>query len=229
MTEKKGDGRTVQLKRVRLSFSSLDEKRATVEDGEPKHGFNVILEKDSPYYNENKRKVEAALAAAGLVAFKDEGRWKAVQEDNPKRVCYREGRRFKNKEGKIYDGYDGNWAVTCGTPKKGQQLPKKMIDRHKRAVSGKTDIADVFYNGVVCDVFLSFFGTDKGGQGFFNTCDAIRSWQEGDHMGGGILVDDSDFDDADDDEDDLMDEPSSKSKSSSDDDDLDLDISLDDD
>ena len=227
MTDTKGDGRTVQLKRVRLSFSSLDEKRPTVEDGEPKHGFNVILEKDSPYYKENCRKVESALAAAGLVAFKDEERWKSVQEDNPKRVCYREGRRFKNKEKVIYNGYDGNMAVTCGTPKKGQQLPKKMLDRYKKQVTGKENIAEVFYNGAICDVFLSFFGTDKGGQGFFNTCDAIRSWQEGDHMGGGVNIDAADFDDADDD--DGFDNLDSNEKSkSSDPDDFDLDLDLED-
>lgn len=219
MTDSKGDGRTVQLKRVRLSFSTLDEKKATVEDGEPKHSFNIILEKDSPHYKENCRKVEAALAAAGKVAFKDEARWESVKDDSPKRVCYREGKRFKNSEGKIYAGYEGNMAVTCGCPSKGQKRPKKMLDRHKRDVISKEDIADVFYNGVVCDVFLSFFGTDKGGQGFFNTCDAIRSWQEGDHMGGGINVEAADFDDADDDDDDLMDDSSNKSSKSDDDDD----------
>lgn len=220
MTDKtKGDGRTVQLKKVRLSFSSLDEKRATVENGEPKHSFNVILEANSPYYEENRKKVVAALKAAGLLAFKDEDRYKTVAEDSPKRVCYRKGERFKNSEGKVYAGYEGNHAVACGCPSKGQKLPGKMLDRHKRPVE-KEDIADVFYNGSLVDVYLSFYGTDKGGAGFFNTCDAIRSWQEGDRLGGGVYIDADDFDDAEDEEDAFDSAPAKKSSTS---DDLDLD------
>lgn len=228
MTDKsKGDARTVQLKKVRLSFSTLDEKKPTVEGGDPKHSFNVILEKDSPNYKENCRKVESALGAAGLQAFKDEDRWKSIQEDDPKRVCYREGRRFKNKEtNKVYAGYDGNMAISCGTPSGGQKLPPKMLDRYKKAVPAD-NIADVFYNGCVVDVVLSFYGTDKGGQGFFNTCDGIRSWQEGDRMGGGVIVDADDFDDAEDEDDAFGGDASDKSDSKSDDDDL--EINLDDD
>lgn len=226
MTDKsKGDARTVQLKKVRLSFSTLDEKKATVEDGEPKHGFNVILEKDSPNYKENCRKVESALGAAGLQAFKDEDRWKSIQEDDPKRVCYREGKRFKNKEtNKVYAGYDGNMAISCGCPSRGQKRPPKMLDRYKKPVAVE-DIAEVFYNGAVVDVVLSFYGTDKGGQGFFNSCDGIRSWQEGDHMGGGVIVDAADFDDAEDEEDAFGGDASDKSESNDDD----FEISLEDD
>lgn len=217
-TEKaKGDGRTVQLKRVRLSFTeSLKEKKATVEDGKPKHSLNIILEKDSPHYAANKAKVEAALGAACLKEFKDDDKWKSIAEDAPKRVCYREGRRFKNKEGKIYVGYEGNMAISLGGPNGGAKRPK-LLDRHKRPVE-VDDILDVMYGGTYADVFVSFYGTDKGGLGVFGSCDAIRSHQEGEAMGGGIYIDADDFDNLEDDDDGFEAAPKPKS------DDLDLDL-----
>jgi hypothetical protein len=75
------------------------------------------------------------------------------------------------------------------------------------------DINDVFYNGSYVDVVISFYGTDKGGNGIFSSIEAIRSWQEGDRMGGGIQVDDDDFDD-------LDDEIAPKTPASDDDDDI---------
>lgn len=198
--EEKSDGRTVQLKHVRLSFTnSLKEKQATVKDGKPKHTFNVILESSDPNYKANMAKVAAALGVASEKKWKNPDAWKEIAEDNPKRVCFRKGERFKNQEtGKVYAGYEGNYAISCGTPQGGQARPK-LLDRHKRPVEEK-DILDVMYGGAYSDVILSFYGTDEGGRGAFCTGDAIRSHQQGDHMGGGIYVDADDFDDLGDDD-----------------------------
>lgn len=200
--EERGDGRAVQLKRVRLSFTqSLYEKKATVKDGVPKYNFNVILETDHPKYAENKAKIEAALSAASDKEWKDGNRWKRIAENDPKRLCFRKGERFANQEtGQPYNGYAGNFGIAVGCPGKGQKRPAKLIDRHKRAVEEK-DILDVFYSGSYADVVIEFYGTNEGGAGIFCTASAIRSWQEGENLGGGgVPVDDDDFDDADDDE-----------------------------
>lgn len=193
-TEKKNDPRTVQLKRVRLSFSdSLKEKKATVDDGEPKHSCNMILETEGKEFAANKEKIRSAMEAASEQAFKNKDAWKTIMEDDPKRVCYRKGERFKNKEsGEVYKGYAGNWAISGGTPGGGQRRPK-LYDRHKRDV-GEADILDVFYGGCYADVIVSFYGTDKGGRGIFCTIEAIRSHQEGERMGGGWSGDASEFD-----------------------------------
>ena len=199
--EDRSDGRTVQLKRVRLSFTDgLREARATVEDGPKKYTCNVILEADSPSYDENRRKIISALKAAGTKAWKNENTWKDLREDEPKRCCYRKGSRFKNKEGEIYTGYDGNEAIACTGPGGGKARPK-MLDRHKRPVE-EADILDVCYSGSYADVIISVYGTDKGGsRGLFNSIDAIRSHQEGEAQGGGgIVVEADDFDDLDDDD-----------------------------
>lgn len=223
--EEKSDGRTVQLKRVRLSFTdSLKDKKKTSDDpnAKPKHGLNVILEANSPHYEENHKKVMAAIRAAGEKEWKNPDAFKGIMEDNPKRVCYRKGDRFKNREGKPYAGYEGNHAFSASGPSAGQKRPK-LLDRRKREV-GEDDILDVFYGGVYADVIVSFFGTDKGSRGIFASVEAIRSHEEGERMGGGIYVDADDFDDLE--EDDSFDKgpSSSGSTSSSSSSDFDLDL-----
>ena len=219
MAEQKTDGRTVQLKRVRLSFcdSLLHKKKtAKTEDAKEAHSVNVILEKDSPHYDANTKKIRKALDAASEEFWKGKpDKWRSIMEDDPKRVCYRKGDRFKNQTtGEIYDGYEGNWAIAGKGPMGGQKRPK-LLDRRKREVE-TDDILDVFYAGTYADVIVSFYGTDKGGLGVFCSVEAIRSHEEGERMAGGFDVDPDVFDDLDDDDDGFSD-------SGSDDDEDDVD------
>lgn len=183
-TDDKKDPRRVTLKRVRLSFAdSLYEKKATVEDGEPKHNCNFILETAGKEFEANKTKVLSAIRAACEEAFKGNAdAWKAIAEDAPKRVCFRKGEKFKNKEGEPYQGYAGNYALSAAGPRGGKNRPV-LWDRHKRPVA-EQDILDVCYSGSYCDAIVSFFGTDKGGRGIFASIELIRSHQEGDRIGG---------------------------------------------
>ena len=199
--EEKSDGRSVQLKRVRLSFTKRLKTKGKTSDEATKetHGLNVILDSGQPTHKANVAKCEAALKEAGKQAFKSEDAYITIAEDAPKRVCYRKGERFKNKEGKVYAGYEGNMAFGANGPSGGEKRPK-LLDRHKRPVEEK-DINDVFYGGCYADVIVSFYGTEKGSRGIFATIEAIRSHQEGERMGGGIDVDADDFDDLEDDDD----------------------------
>lgn len=185
MTDKpQTDPRTVVLNNVRLSFTdSLKDKKATVEDGEPKHNCNFILEAGKPETEANKAKVMAAIRAACEQEWKKEDFWKTIQEDDPKRICYRKGERFKNKDGVVYEGYAGNMAISAAGPRGGRERPK-LMDRLKRDVA-YDDILAVCYSGSYGDVKLSFYGTTKGGNGIFCTIEGIRSRQEGDRIGGG--------------------------------------------
>lgn len=196
--KKNNDPRTVQLKNVRLSFTdSLLEKKATVEDGTPKHSCNIIIESDTPEFAANKAKCVKALEAAGVQEWGEKRgpeMWVRISEDDPKRVCFRKGERFKSKEtGEPYAGYAGNLAVACGGPGGGKRRPK-MFDRYKRPVA-EADILEVCYSGSYADVILSFYGTEKGGLGIFCSIEGIRSRQEGERMAGGIEVNEDMFDD----------------------------------
>lgn len=207
--KKKGDGRTVLLKRVRLSFtdSLKDKKRTSDESDKESHSCNVILEATGKEFEANKAKVMSAIRAACEVAWKNPEAWKEIAEDSPKRVCFRKGERFKNREGEVYAGYAGNYAITAKGPKAGQVRPK-LLDRHKRPVE-YDDILDVFYGGTYADVYVSFYGTDKGSRGVFASIELIRSHQEGERMGGAAPdLDLDELDDLEDDDTDLMSEGS---------------------
>lgn len=199
--DKAKDGRTVTLKHVRLSFTdSLKVKKKTSDDpnAKEKHSMNVILEKGDPNFAENAAKVMSAIRAACEKEWKKPDAWKDIAEEAPKRICFRKGERFKNKEGKPYAGYEGNYGLTGSGPKGGQNRPK-LYDRRKRAVE-VDDIDTVFYGGCYGDVIVSFFGTEKGSRGVFCSFEAVRSLEEGEAMGGGIYVDADDFDDVEDDD-----------------------------
>ena len=185
MANETTDPRTVLLKNVRLAFTdSLKDKKATVEDGEPKHSCSIIVEKGKPQSDANLAAIRAALEAAGDKEWKKPDAWKEITEDEPKRVCFRKGERFKNVEGVIYKGFEGNFGISASGPKGGKSRPK-LLDRHKRSVEEK-DILDVFYGGTYADVYVSFFGTTKGGRGIFASVEMIRSRQEGEALGGGF-------------------------------------------
>ena len=244
------DERTVTLKGVRLSFTdAIPEKKKSSdsEDAKPKHGLNAIIETTGPYAkyaDENKAKCIKALRAAGKAKWKKEEMYKVIQEDAPKRVCFRKGEKFRNKDGVTYTGYEGNFAMSLSGPNGGQRRPR-LIDRRKRILIGPGDsipsqtkqeivnisidqIADIFYSGTYADIKVSFFGTEKGSNGIFATCELIRSYQEGERMAGGYNYSDDDLDEMDDleslggdDDDDFSSssKPSGKTKPSIDDDD----------
>ena len=209
------DPRTVTLKKVRLSFTDgIVEKQKTSDDpnAKEKYNFNIINVAGTKHYDENNAKIIGALKAAGEKAWKNPDAYKEIAEDNPKRVTFKKGEKFKNKEGKVYAGYEGNYAFSVAGPNGGQKRPL-LKDKYKRDVEEK-DIADVFYGGVFGDVIASFYGTDKGSRGVFATCELVRSHQEGDRMGGGYQFNEDDLDELDDFEDegdDLMAAPASNS------------------
>lgn len=193
-------GRTVLIKGGRLSFGESLKDAQVPKNAEPgtkaSHGVNVILEADSPNFASNQAAIVSALKAASMEFRKRETFWKELWDDNPKQLCFRKGEKFKNAQtGEIYTGYEGNLVVVGKGPGGGARRPQ-MKDRYKRDV-GVEDILDVCYNGTYGDFIVSFYGTDKGGTSRI-TCsvEAIRSWQEGERMGGGgIDVQDDDFDD----------------------------------
>lgn len=137
----------------------------------------------------------SAIEAACDKEWKAKDKWKTIAEDDPKRVAYRKGERFKNREGQVYGGFEGNYGLAVSGPNGGKKRPK-MLDRHRRPVETE-DILDVVYPGTYADVVVSFYGTKKGGNGVFASVEAIRSHQEGERMGGGVQVDADDFDDLD--------------------------------
>lgn len=215
---KKDDGRTVLLKDCPISFTeSLQTAKPTIKDGVPKHTTNVLILPGSKNEVENKAKCISAIRAACLLEFGEgkEDFFKVIAEDNPMRVAYRKGERFKNSESQeIYRGYEGAMVIAGAGPG-GSKNPRrpKLFNRRRKVLdeindaTGKpfftiNDIPEIFYSGVRCDCKISFYavsGKDLGGNGVFATIEALRSYEEGDRMAGGAAQTSADeFDDLDD-------------------------------
>lgn len=205
--ERDKTGRTVLLKRVRLSFADSLQEASVPRKAEPgtmpTHSANVLVEKDQPGFEEKKAIIVKALMATSVEFKKPEDWWKRLMETSPDKLCFKKGTSFANDEtGEVYKGYENALVVVGKGPGGGRKRPI-LKDRHKRDVEVE-DINDVFYNGCYADVVVSFYGTDKGGTARI-TCsfEVIRSHQEGERMGGGgVGYDDEDFDDLEDDDDD---------------------------
>lgn len=208
INEKDKTGRTVTLTHVRLSFGdSLQTatlpKKNKDPNAKPAHGVNLILEATDPEFKSNEAAIIDALRSAAKEFKKPEEWWKTLFEDDPKQLCLRKGSRMKTEAGEVYKGYDGNLYLALKGPRGGQKRPeirdryKKIIYSEPRGVLDPSKINEIAYNGSYADAIVSFYGTDNGGSArLTGSVESIRSWQEGDRLGGGgIYVDDDDFDD----------------------------------
>lgn len=206
VNQKDPTGRTVTLTRVRASFAeSLQEaqlpKKNKDPNARPSHGANWILEADSPDFESNKAAVASALRAAAREFKRPEEWFKTLMEDDPKQCALRKGEKFKNDKGEIYKGYEGNLVIASKGPGGGRRRPQ-IRDRYKKVIEDVTKINEIVYNGAYCDVIISFYGTDNGGTArLTSSTEAVRSHQEGDRLGGGgVYVDEDDFDDLEEDD-----------------------------
>lgn len=231
--EKKKNPRVATLKNVRLSFTdSLKDAHATVKGGVPKHGCNIVLEKDKPEYEANKAAVIAALEAVGEEKWSNKDKYKAIASKKPDRVQFRKGEMFTDKEDVPYRGYEGNMVVPGYGPG-GTKNPKRpaIMDRKKnwvwnpdKGAENVNKILDICYSGVYADVRVEFYpvdGADAGGDGIFTAIQLIRSRQTGEKMSGGYRVDEADvdeFDDLEDEDEDEVDDATTGTGGSDDDD-----------
>lgn len=218
--EKDATGRSVLLKRVRTSFAeslqvaSLPKKNRD-PNAKPTHGSNFIIERSKPDFESDKEAIITALKAAAREFKKPENWWKTLWDDSPDKLAFKKGERFKHSEtGEIFKGYEGNLVLAAKGPKGGKERPR-IRDRYKKVIEDVSMINEIVYNGTYSDVIISFYGTDNGGSDRL-TCSVqeIRSWQEGERLGGGgVYADADDFDDADDGDDGFAEKPSNSSSS----------------
>jgi len=202
--------RMVTLKKLRASFTdSLTTPKPTVTGGVPKSTVNLILESDLPETEANKALIMGALKACGVEHWQKPDMYKIILEEDPKRISYRKGERFKNSDGEVYKGYEGNMVIAAAGPGASKN-PKRpvILDRRKtpiwhpaKGAENVGKIAEVVYSGCYVDAKVEFYpvsGKDAGGNGIFAVVHLIRSRQEGERMAGGFAVTDADIDEFDD-------------------------------
>ena len=196
MTEKKKDARVVRLDKVRLSFPTLRRKEASVPGGREKYSASFIIDPNTPLGRKAIEDCKKAIAAAETVTFQKAGVVKTI--DDPKRVAFRPGSKFKNQEGEVYRGYEGMVGLTTTNPKTRPRLLNK-----ERVEVELEDIEDVFYGGCVVDAWVAFYCVkekDQGGRGLFCSVESIRSLERGEAFGGGLNITADDYDDDDEEE-----------------------------
>lgn len=179
------------LKKIRFSFTdALVEPQASVTGGVPKFGNNLIIDPSTESGKANIAACLKAIEAAEIEHYGPEGAGKIARVvDDPKRIAFRKGEKFKNQDGEVYVGYEGMVGITGKGPNGGKKRPI-LLDRRKRPVEPK-DIEDVFEGGRFGDAIVSFYcvsDPDKGGNGLFCSMELLRSHEEGETFGGGAKV-----------------------------------------
>lgn len=194
MAEKRSD--ILTLKRVRLSFPSIFEKKQTSEDGKPKYSLSVLMDPNTAQGKANIQAVKDMQTRLAKATWKDN--WeKVLKATEWDRRLLRPGDKATNSEGDIYAGYEGMYFVSASNTRN-----IKVLNRNK-SPAGPED-QERFYGGCYVDVVLSCYTvTDrkKGGNGLFATIEIVRWVADGEAFGAAPVDEDEYLDDLDDDED----------------------------
>ena len=191
---------TAFINNVRLSFPTLRRKQASVPGGKEKYSASFIIDPETPQGKAAIAACKVAIAAAEMNHFKKPGVVKTI--DDPKRIAFRPGNKFKNAEGDVYAGYEGMVGVTS-TSQKRPKLYTVQGAKAREEVEVE-DIEDLFYGGVYCNAEVNFYcvsSKEQGGRGLFCEIRGIMTKERGEAFGGGApvnslnLLDDDDMDD----------------------------------
>lgn len=190
----------VTIKRGRLSFPNLWEKKASVEGGTPKYSCSILMDPaDDNFGLPNIEMLEAEFKEAAKRAFGD--KWEKIFKNlDDDRAGVQDGDLAGNAEGDIYAGYEDMKYIRASNQKQPQ-----LLDRDKRPLD-KNDDRDqaILYGGCYCDFVVSIWGTKDsklGGFGVFATLEVVRFRAKGESFGAAPVDADDYLDDLEDEED----------------------------
>lgn len=192
----------VRLENVRGAFLFLNKTRKPMksDDGEakdPKHEGTWILSKDSKViaFKADGTKVattmESVLNAVATEKFGAGGpKLVAAMEDT--RKCFRSGDKKVNKDGDVYEGFEGNTYVVA---KCKEDEPPKFFTQNKEQITDPRDVGRLFQPGSFFDVIIDVYGLDVPGQskGVFSTLKGVQIVKKGPFLGSGTTADADDF------------------------------------
>ena len=110
---------TLHRQRPRFFSANGLYKASAFEAGqEEKYGADFIITDTTQVYEvkPDGTKVKTTLKAAELAVANDawKGKGTTVLEDlEASKKAYRNGNKRKNKNGEVYEGYEGNWYITA--------------------------------------------------------------------------------------------------------------------
>lgn len=185
----------IMIQNARIGFAHGIFKASALEDNQqPKYGADFIIEDGRTkvfIVNPDKTRKLASMKDI-MLAVADEakkGKGQAFLEDlEASKKCHRNGDRRTDKNGEVYDGYEGNWYVTA----KSVARPS-VFDRDKTPL---TEADGKPYSGCYVNATMDIYAnTVKQKQGVFAGLTGVQFAADGDAFGGGSPATAGDFDD----------------------------------
>lgn len=173
----------VALKNVRLAFPALFQPQS-VNGSDPRFSGVFIMEPDSP----NVKALETAMKDVAVAKWGDKGEKILAKLKKDKRVCLQDGDDKTNKEGDVYDGFEGMMCVSANRDSR-----PLLLDRDKTELSqadGKP------YAGCYVNASIELWAQDnKYGQRVNASLRGVQFFKDGDAFAGGTPVSEDEFDD----------------------------------
>lgn len=178
----------VKLPNVRLSFADLYKPRPGLNGGDPRYGAKLIFEPGS----KQAKAIEAAIEAVAVEKWGKNGAKIAGTIDSSK-MCLRDGDLATDKDGNIYDGYEGMQYVAAYSKRQ-----PTLVDRARNAVDSDDG---TFYPGCYVNAIIDIYAMDVAGRGksINAALGGLQFFKDGDSFGGGAKVSADQFDEIDDD------------------------------
>jgi hypothetical protein len=191
----KTQGKVIKLKNIRLSFPTLKEPSYPVGfegQGDPKYSASLIL--DPEKHADTIKAVNAEINRMIKAEWGEKPpKFKPIE-------FFGKGDHKVNKDGEVYDGYQGMWFVDANNRKK-----PLLADRDNTILEGD-DIGRRLYGGCYVNASIDMWIQDnKFGQAIRCNLRAVRFFGDGEAFGaGGASLDE--LDDLDDGEVDIDDD-----------------------
>lgn len=188
----------IRIENARLAFHSLFEAKEQM-NGQLKFEGNFILPegvKTCKVKNENgewvTRKINDVILEVATASGKFGKNPKGIVDGlESGRLFFRDGNRNTNKDGDVYEGYEGCFYAVG----KSKARPD-VVDRKRNKLSEKDQVV---YNGCYGNVSLDIYavaGVKSGGHGVFADLRAFQFTKDGEAFSGRVAVDaDNEFDD----------------------------------
>lgn len=174
MAKKTNNPADFHLTSVRLAFPHLHKKHASVADGPEKYRAVFIIDPNTSIGKENLRRIKAAREFCENETF---GRTGVKYKED--RCCIMDGDLKTDKDGNVYDGFEGMVVVTCSNDTK-----PAVVDRDPNISLDQDD--PIPYAGCYVDAFVHSYcikDPAKGGAGYFASMEVVQFRKDGTPFG----------------------------------------------
>lgn len=184
----------IKLVNARVAFAhGLFKAEAFEEGATPKFGADFLIGPDTKCFEIKADKTAAPITMkeAELTVAKEAWKDKAqamLDDFEGRQKSYRNGNKRTDKNGEVYDGYEGVWYVTAKSPTR-----PGLFGADRRPL---TEEDGVIYSGCYVDVIFDLYANTKPKtRGIFAGLTGVQFRADGEAFGGGRPASADDFDD----------------------------------